>query len=108
MTKARIQTLFPLIDEVYDESTKRIATNVINEVVLDAQAMTPAPTHNGQRLRIYYASQVAIQPPTFILFVNDPDLLHFSYKRYIENKLREAFGFNGTPIHIIARKREKQ
>ncbi len=107
-TKARVQTLFPLIDEVYDESTKRIATNVINEVVLDAQAMTPAPTHNGQRLRIYYASQVAIQPPTFILFVNDPDLLHFSYKRYIENKLREAFGFTGTPIHIIARKREKQ
>lgn len=107
LTKARIHTLFPLIDEVYDESTKRIATNVVNEVIMDAQIMTPPPTHNGQRLRIYYASQVAVAPPTIVLFVNDVELLHFSYKRYLENKLREAFGFNGTPIHIIARKKEQ-
>ena len=69
--------------------------------------MTPPPTHNGQRLRIYYASQVAVAPPTIVLFVNDVELLHFSYKRYLENKLREAFGFNGTPVHIIARKKEQ-
>ena len=106
-TKARVQTLFPLIDEAYEQSTKRIPTNVINEVIMDAQIMTPPPTHNGQRLRIYYASQVAVAPPTIVLFVNDVDLLHFSYKRYLENKLREAFGFEGTPIHIIARKKEK-
>ena len=67
--------------------------------------MTPPPTHNGKRLRIYYASQVSSAPPTFVLFVNDPELLHFSYKRYIENKLREAFGYTGTPIHIIVRKK---
>ncbi|MBE6114816.1 MAG: ribosome biogenesis GTPase Der [Erysipelotrichaceae bacterium] len=105
LNKSRIHTLFPLIDEVYDECTKRIDTSIINEVVLDAQMMTPPPTHNGKRLRIYYASQVSAAPPTFVLFVNDPELLHFSYRRYIENKLREAFGFTGTPIHIIVRKK---
>lgn len=105
LNKSRIHTLFPLIDEVYDECMKRIDTNVINEVVLDAQMMTPPPTHNGKRLRIYYASQVSAAPPTFVLFVNDVELMHFSYKRYIENKLREAFGFTGTPIHIIVRKK---
>lgn len=104
-TKARVHTLFPLIDEVYAQCTRRIETNVINEVIMDAQIMTPPPTHNGKRLRIYYASQVSIAPPTFIIFVNDVELLHFSYRRYIENKLREAFGFEGTPIHIIARKK---
>ena len=60
---------------------------------------------NGKQLKIYYSSQVSVEPPTFVLFVNDPELLHFSYKRYIENKIREAFGFEGTPIHIIARKK---
>ena len=73
---------------------------------MDAVAMNPTPTHNGQRLRIYYTTQVSIQPPTFVIFVNDPELLHFSYKRYLENRLRQAFGFEGTPIHIIARTRD--
>lgn len=68
--------------------------------------MNPTPTHKGQRLRIYYATQVSTQPPTFVIFVNDPELLHFSYKRYLENRLRQAFGFEGTPIHIIARTRD--
>lgn len=105
LTKQRVHTLFPLIDEVYGECYKRISTSVINEVIMDAQILTPPPTHNGQRLRISYASQVSTAPPTFVLFVNDVELLHFSYKRYLENKLREAFGFSGTPIHIIARKK---
>ena len=106
LTKQRVHTLFPLINEVYDYSQLRIATNVLNEVVLDAQMMTPAPTHNGQRCKIYYASQVSVAPPTFVLFVNDPELLHFSYKRYIENRLRDAFGFYGSPLRILARKKD--
>lgn len=106
LTKQRVHTLFPLIEEVYNYSLLRISTPVLNEVILDAQMMTPAPTHNGQRCKIYYASQVSVAPPTFVLFVNDPELLHFSYQRYIENRLREAFGFDGSPIKIIARKKD--
>ena len=94
-----------LIDMVHDYSLLRIQTNVLNEVILDAQLMTPPPTHNGKRLRIYYCSQVAVAPPTFVLFVNDPELLHFSYKRFLENKLREAFDFTGTTLRIIAREK---
>lgn len=106
LTKQRTHTILPMIDHVHDYSTMRIQTNVLNEVILDAQLMTPPPTHNGQRLRIYYASQVAVAPPTIVLFVNDPSLLHFSYRRFLENKFREAFQFEGTTIHIIARERK--
>ena len=106
LTKQRVHTLIPKIEEVYTNSTRRIQTSVLNEVIMDAQAITPAPTHNGKRLKIYYASQVSVAPPTFILFVNDPELMHFSYRRYIENRLREAFDFAGTPIHIMAREKE--
>lgn len=105
-TKQRVNQLFGMIDDVYNYSNLRIATNVLNEVVLDAQMITPAPTHNGKRCKIYYASQVAVAPPTFVLFVNDPELMHFSYQRYIENRLREAFGFDGSPIKIIVRKKD--
>lgn len=104
-TGAKVGNLIPLIERVHDACTLRIATNVLNDVVLDAQMMNPPKPHNGRQLRIYYSSQVSVEPPTFVLFVNDPELFHFSYKRYIENKLREAFGFEGTPIHIIARKK---
>ena len=106
LTKQRVHTLIPKIEEVYTNSTRRIQTSILNEVIMDAQAITPAPTHNGKRLKIYYASQVSVAPPTFILFVNDPELMHFSYRRYIENRLREAFDFAGTPIHIMAREKE--
>lgn len=105
--KQRIHQILPLIDQVHDYSLLRIQTNVLNEVILDAQLMTPPPTHNGKRLRIYYASQVSVAPPTFVLFVNDPELLHFSYKRFLENKLREAFNFTGTTLRIIARERNQ-
>lgn len=105
LTGAKVQNLIPLIDQVHEACTLRIPTNVLNDVVLDAQMMNPPKAQSGRQLRIYYASQVAVQPPTIILFVNDPELLHFSYARYIENKLREAFGFIGTPIVIKARKR---
>ncbi|WP_294562661.1 ribosome biogenesis GTPase Der [uncultured Traorella sp.] len=107
LKKQRIHQILPLIDEVHDYSLMRIQTNVLNEVIMDAQLMTPPPTHNGKRLRIYYASQVSVAPPTFVLFVNDPELMHFSYRRFLENKLREAFNFTGTTLRIIAREREK-
>ena len=104
----RVNTILPLIDLVYDNVNLRIATNVLNEVILDAQLANPAKTHNGKRLKIYYAAQVSVAPCTIALFVNDPDLMHFSYQRYIENKLREAFGFEGVPINIVARKRSER
>ena len=103
----RIDTLLPLIDLVYENLNKRIKTNVLNEVILDAQMANPAKPHNGKKLKIYYASQVSSAPCTIVLFVNDPELMHFSYERYIENKLREAFGFEGVPIQIICRKRSE-
>ena len=105
-TSARVQTLFDLIHEAYDNQRKRVATSVLNDVLVDAQAMNPTSNFEGGRLKIYYGNQVAVTPPTFVLFVNDPKFLHFSYKRYLENKLRDAFGFEGTPIHIICRKRD--
>lgn len=104
--KQRINTLLPLIDLVYQNVNLRIKTNVLNEVIMDAQLSNPPKTHNGKRLKIYYASQVETAPCVIVLFVNDPELMHFSYQRYIENKLREAFGFEGVPIKIIARKKE--
>ena len=103
----RVETLLPLIDLVYENLNKRIKTNVLNEVILDAQMANPAKPHNGKKLKIFYASQVSSAPCTIVLFVNDPELMHFSYERYIENKLREAFGFEGVPIQIVCRKRSE-
>lgn len=102
----RVHLLLPLIQEVYANSQKRVATSVLNDVLIDAQTMNPTTTFNGGRLKIYYANQVSVCPPTFVLFTNDPQYLHFSYKRYLENRLRDAFGFEGTPIHILCRKRD--
>ena len=104
-TKQRINDILPMVNDVYNYSQLRIETSVLNEVILDAQLTTPAPTHNGKRLKIMYATQVSVAPPTFMLSVNDPNLLHFSYQRYLENRLREAFGFDGSMIKIIARKK---
>lgn len=104
-TGQRVDQIFPLIQESYENSRKRVQTSVLNDVLVDAQLMNPTTTFNGGRLKIFYANQVAVCPPTFVLFSNDPQYLHFSYKRYLENRLREAFGFEGTPIHIICRKR---
>ena len=102
----RVNTLLPLIDQVYNNVNLRIKTNVLNEVIMDAQLANPAKPHNGKLFKIYYASQVQSAPCIIVLFVNDPELFHFSYKRYLENKLREAFGFEGVPMEIIARKKE--
>ena len=104
---SRVNDLLPIIDMVYNNVNLRIKTNVLNEVILDAQLANPAKPHNGKKFKIYYASQVQSSPCVIVLFVNDPELFHFSYKRYIENKLREAFGFEGVPIQIVARKKEE-
>jgi len=106
INKRRVNTLVPLIDECYHYSNLRINTSILNEVILDAQDLTPAPTINGKRMKISYASQVAVAPPTFVLFVNDTKLFHFSYQRYLDNRLREAFNFTGTPIKFIVRNKE--
>ncbi|MBC6975567.1 ribosome-associated GTPase EngA [Bacillus sp. Xin] len=105
-TKKRTQTLLPVINEVNESHSIRVQTNVLNDVIMDAVAMNPTPTHNGSRLKIFYATQVAVKPPTFVVFVNDPELMHFSYERFLKNRLRESFGFVGTPIRIISRARD--
>ncbi|WP_042145692.1 ribosome biogenesis GTPase Der [Paucisalibacillus sp. EB02] len=105
VTKKRLHTLLPMVKIASENHSKRIATNVLNDVIMDAIAMNPTPTVKGQRLKVLYATQVAVKPPAFVIFVNDPELMHFSYKRFLENKIRDAFEFEGTPIKIIARKR---
>lgn len=105
-THQRLQSLPAMIVEVSENQTRRIQSSVLNDVLMDAITVTPTPTVNGKRLRIYYMTQVAVKPPTFVVFVNDPDLLHFSYERFLINQLRQAFDFSGTSIHVIARKRK--
>ncbi|GAX00117.1 ribosome biogenesis GTPase Der [Secundilactobacillus mixtipabuli] len=105
-THQRLGELPAMIKTVAGNHAKRIQSSTLNEVIMDAIAMNPTPNDNGRRLRVYFATQVAIQPPTFVLFVNDPDLMHFSYERYLENQIREHFDFSGTPIHLIERHRK--
>jgi GTPase len=105
-TKKRIHTLLPMINTASDNHAMRVETSVLNDVIMDAVAMNPTPTDNGRRLKIYYTTQVAIKPPTFVVFVNEPELMHFSYQRFLENRIREAFGFEGTPIKMYARERK--
>ncbi|MFS0751564.1 ribosome biogenesis GTPase Der [Oceanobacillus sp. 1P07AA] len=105
-TKKRMHTLVPAIKVASESHTKRIPTNVLNDVIMDAIAMNPTPTLKGKRLKVLYATQVAVQPPSFVVFVNDPELMHFSYERFLENKIRDAFGFVGTPIKLFARRRQ--
>lgn len=106
VTKQRLIKIPKLIEEVYDHARRRIKSSTLNDVLMDAIAANPTPSTNGKRLRVYYGTQVAVEPPTFVIFVNDPDLMHFSYERYLENRIREAFDFSGTPIHLIKRARK--
>ena len=103
LTKQRIHRLPEVINYVAEQNAMRVATSVLNQVIADAVAVNPPPTDKGQRLKILYATQVKIKPPTFVIFVNEPEIMHFSYQRYLENKLREAFGFEGTPLTMIIR-----
>ena len=104
--KSRIQTIFSSITLAYESYCQRISTSVLNEIMEDAQIINPTPHFNGGRLKIYFANQVAIKPPAFVLFVNDPSYMHFSYQRYLENRLRSSFEFEGTPLRIICRERK--
>ncbi|MEG7531530.1 MAG: ribosome biogenesis GTPase Der [Hungatella sp.] len=105
LTGQRMNKLFDTIDMVRENQTLRIATGVLNEIMTEAVALQQAPSDKGKRLKLYYITQVAVKPPTFVIFVNDKELMHFSYTRYIENRIREAFGFRGTSLKFIARER---
>jgi len=107
LTGQRVHKLFGMIHSVYQNHAMRVATGVLNDVILEATAMHAPPTDKGKALRVYYATQVSVKPPTFVLFVNDSRIMHFSYTRYIENKIREAFGFVGTPVHFIVRDKKE-
>lgn len=104
--KSRISTLLPEIIKAHDSYLKRVSTSVLNDIMEDAQIINPTPSFNGGRLKIYFANQVAVKPPTFVLFCNNPAYMHFSYERYLENRLRTSFDFEGTPIKIICRERK--
>jgi len=106
LTKARINTLFPVIREMYEDYSKRVQTSVLNDIIVDAFHSNPPKSHNGGVIKGYYATQVGTKPPTFILFVNNTEWMHFSYERYLKNRIREAFGFRGIPIKILLRRRE--
>ena len=107
-TGQRINKLFDLIKVVSSNHALRISTGVLNDVLYEAMAMNQPPSDKGRRLKIYYMTQISVKPPTFVLFVNDKELMHFSYKRYIENQLRAAFGYVGTPLHFIVRERKEK
>ena len=107
-TGQRIGKLYETIDAVIENCSLRVATGVLNEIMSEAVAMQQPPSDKGKRLRLYYITQVAVKPPTFVIFVNDKQLMHFSYTRYIENQIRNAFGFKGTPLKFIIRERNEE
>ena len=106
-TGQRLPKLFDMIDAVIENHSLRIATGVLNEIVSEAVAMQQPPSDKGKRLKIYYVTQVSVKPPTFVIFVNDKELMHFSYTRYLENRIRDTFGFRGTPLKFIIRERKE-
>ena len=107
-TGQRLSKLFDLIDMVIDNHALRVGTGVLNEILSEAVAMQEPPSDKGKKLRLYYMTEVSVKPPTFVIFVNDKKLSHFSYTRYIENRIRDAFGFKGTPLRFIIRERKEK
>ncbi len=107
LTGQRLNKIYDTIDVVIENNSMRVATGVLNEIVAEAVAMQQPPTDKGKRLRIYYVTQVSVKPPTFVIFVNDKNLMHFSYTRYLENRIRDAFGFQGTSLKFITRERKE-
>lgn len=108
LTGQRLPKLYELIDAVSENHSLRISTGVLNEIMTEAVALQQPPSDKGKRLRLYYITQVSVKPPTFVIFVNDKGLMHFSYTRYIENRIRDAFGFRGTPLKFIIRERKEK
>lgn len=106
-TGLRTEKILSLCETVYENAHKRVSTGRLNDMIIDAVRMNEPPSYKGKRLKIFYASQVDVAPPVFVFFVNDVTLLHFSYKRYLENEVRKAFGFEGTPIRIVVREQDK-
>jgi len=106
-TGQRLNKLFDIIEKVIQNQNLRIATGVLNQILAEATALQQPPSDKGKQLRLYYITQVAVKPPTFVIFVNDKNLMHFSYQRYIENKIREAFGFAGTSLKFLIRERKE-
>jgi GTP-binding protein len=104
-TGQRLPKLFEFINYVNEQAALRISTGMLNDVLSEAITRVPPPTDRGRRLKIYYMTQVDVRPPTFVIFCNEAELFHFSYQRYLENKIREVFGFNGTPIRFIIRQK---
>jgi GTPase len=107
-TGQRVDKLFALISHVHEQAGKRLSTGMLNDILGEATAMVPTPQDKGKHLRIYYGTQVAVYPPQFVLFVNDKELMHFSYERYLENQFRKNFGFEGTPLRFYLRQKEKE
>ncbi len=107
-TGQRLSKLFEMIDMVMENHALRVGTGVLNEIMTEAVALQQPPTDKGKRLKLFYITQVAVKPPTFVIFVNDKELMHFSYTRYIENRIRDSFGFRGTPLKFIIRERKEQ
>ena len=108
LTGQRVERVTELVKYVAEQQSMRIKTSVLNELIRDAVSVNPPPTKKGKQLKILFVTQVSIVPPTFIIFVNDPELMHFSYLRFIENRLRESFGFEGTPIRLVVRARKEE
>ena len=107
-TGQRFPKIFDMLDAVIENHAMRVQTGVLNEILAEAVAMKQPPSDKGKRLKLYYMTQVSVKPPTFVVYINDRQLMHFSYTRYIENQIRNTFGFRGTPIHIIARERKEK
>jgi GTP-binding protein len=105
-TGQRLPKLFETIDMVIENQNLRVATGVLNEIMTEAVALQQPPSDKGKRLKLFYITQVAVKPPTFVIFVNDKELMHFSYTRYLENKIRDTFGFKGTSLKFIIRERK--
>lgn len=106
-TGQRLQKLYPVVNKVAENHSMRVVTHVLNDIINEAVALNTPPTDKGRRLKLNYATQVAVKPPTFMIFVNDPELMHFSYERYLENKIREAFDFEGTPLRLFTRRKSE-
>ncbi len=107
-TGQRLKKLYDVIDMVIENQTLRVATGVLNEIMMEAAALQQPPSDKGKRLKLFYMTQVSVKPPTFVIFVNDKELMHFSYQRYLENKIREAFGFKGTSLKFFVRERKEK
>ena len=107
-TGQRVHRLLELVKFIYEQASLRISTGMLNDLLNEATAMVQPPSDKGRRLKLYYAVQAAVRPPTFVIFMNDRELFHYSYERYLENQLRKSYGFEGTPIRFILRERDNK